>query len=238
MTLSLCALQFLLDTIVLLRMLIMKGKILQFRLNLIQSQAVSQRRIDIECLAGNLILLVGRLRCQGTHVVQTVANLDEDDTDVLAHGQQQLLEVLCLCGSLFTKDATADFCQSVYYLCYLGTEDVGQVFASIVSILHHIVQQGCADARRAQSNFLAGYLCNGNGVHDVWLARQSANPFMGLSCKVESLGDDIHLLTMARGQITVQQALESVIHQFLVSVFTLHHVLIHKLLSPPSSSPC
>ena len=41
-----------------------------------------------------------------THIVQAVGNLDEDDADILRHGQEQLLEVLGLRRSLITEDAT------------------------------------------------------------------------------------------------------------------------------------
>jgi hypothetical protein len=37
--------------------------------------------------------------------VQAVADFDEDDADVLAHRQQQLLEVLRLSRSLLAEDA-------------------------------------------------------------------------------------------------------------------------------------
>ena len=65
----------------------MEGEVLQFRLYLIETQTVGQRGIDVKRLAGNLVLLVGRLRLQRAHVVKAVANLDEDDADVLAHRQ-------------------------------------------------------------------------------------------------------------------------------------------------------
>ena len=56
-------------------MLILEAEVLKFGLYLVQSKTVSQRGIDIERLAGNLILFVGRLTGKGAHVVQTVANL-------------------------------------------------------------------------------------------------------------------------------------------------------------------
>ncbi len=60
---------------------------------------------------------VGWLRFQGAHVVQSVADFDENHSDVIAHGEQQLLEVFCLCRSLDSKDATTDFCESHLTIC-------------------------------------------------------------------------------------------------------------------------
>ena len=71
--------------------------------------------------------------------MQTVTYLDEDDADILTHGKQQLLEVLCLRRSLFAEDATRYLGQSVDNLCYLRTEDVLNVLCGVVRIFHHVV---------------------------------------------------------------------------------------------------
>ena len=77
-------------------MLELETEIFQFRLDLIQSQTIGEGCIDIERFTCNLILFVGRLGIQSTHIVQTVADLDEDHADIVAHRQQQFLEVLSL----------------------------------------------------------------------------------------------------------------------------------------------
>ena len=79
--------------------------------------------------------------------MQTVADLDEDDADVVAHREQQLLEVLGLCGGFVTEDAAGDLGQSVDDLRYLFTEDVLYVLDGVFRVLHHIMEQGGADAR-------------------------------------------------------------------------------------------
>ena len=53
--------QLLDDAVVFLGMLKLEAQVLELRLNLVEPQAVGNRRIDIERLAGYLILLVGRL---------------------------------------------------------------------------------------------------------------------------------------------------------------------------------
>ena len=84
-------------------------------------------------------MLVGRLTLKRTHIVQSVAYLDDDHADIITHGEQQLLEVLGLCRCLFAEDSAADLCQTVNNLGYLGTEDVLDVLHGIVGILYHIV---------------------------------------------------------------------------------------------------
>ena len=77
--------------------------------------------------------------------MQTVADLDEDDTDVLAHRQQQFLEVLRLSRCLLSEDTTADLCQSVDNLRNLRTKDVLDILCGVVGILHDIMEQGSTD---------------------------------------------------------------------------------------------
>ena len=72
---------------------------------------------------------------------------------------------------MVAEDASADFGQSVNDLRYLGTEDVFDVLDGVVGVFDHVVEQGCADAGRAQSHLLAGYLRHGDGVQDIGLAR-------------------------------------------------------------------
>ena len=78
-------------------MFVAETKIFQFSLNLVQSQSVCKWCIDVERFTSNLILLAGRLRSKSTHVMQTVAYLDKNNTNVVAHSKQKLLEILSLC---------------------------------------------------------------------------------------------------------------------------------------------
>ena len=95
--LLLCRCQLGLYGVVCLRVLVSEAQVFQLGLYLVQSESVGKRSVYIQSLTSDLVLLVGRLRLQGTHVVQSVAYLDEYHAYVVAHGEQQLLEVLCLC---------------------------------------------------------------------------------------------------------------------------------------------
>ena len=198
-----------------------EAEVFELRLDFVEPQTVGQRRIDVKRLTGNLVLLVGRLRLQCAHVVQAVGNLDEDDANVVAHGEQQFLEVLGLGRSLFAKDAAADFRQSVYNLRNLGTEDVLDVLNGVVGVFDDVVEQGRANAGGAQPDFAARNLCYGDGVHDVWFARQSAHTLVCLPGKVEGFGNEVHFLAVARSQIVVQQLLECAVNHLFVGGLSL-----------------
>ena len=207
------------DNGIFLRVLELETQVLQFRLDLIESQTVGQRGIQVERLARNLVLLVGRLGVQRAHVVQTVGYLNQDHTDILAHGEQQLLEVLCLSRGLFAKDASADLCQSVDDLCNLRTEHVLDILNGEVGILHNIVEQGCTDTGRTQSYLRAHNLCHGDGVHDIGLARQSSHALVSLTCEIECFSNQVHLLAMARVQVVIDEFLVRIINQFFIGCF-------------------
>ena len=73
-----------------------KGQILQLTENLVETEPVGDRGIDLEGFGGDAATLVsthGRHRLQ---IVQTVGQLDKDHAQVARHGHQHLAEVLGL----------------------------------------------------------------------------------------------------------------------------------------------
>ena len=208
-------------------MLVLKTEVLQFSLYLVKTESVGKRSIDIESLTGNLILFVSRLACQCAHVVQAVAYLDKYYAYVVAHGEQQFLEVLCLCRCLFTEYAAANLGESIHNLCHLGTEDVLDVLHGVVGVLHHVVQQCGTYTRRTESHLLACYLRHGDGVHDIRFARQTPNTLVCLFGEIECLGDKVHLLAMSRLTVCIQQMLISTVDKQFVLLFQSFLLLVH-----------
>ena len=74
----------------------LEGEVLELPLDLPDAQALCERRVDLGRLAGDALLLGGRQRPERAHVVEPVGQLDEDDADVLGHGQEHLADVLGL----------------------------------------------------------------------------------------------------------------------------------------------
>ena len=60
------------------------------------AQTVRQGRKNLERFPRDALLLFRLHRAQGSHVVQTVRELDDDDPDVSGHGNQHLAQVLGL----------------------------------------------------------------------------------------------------------------------------------------------
>ena len=95
-----------LDVGILFGVFVAETEVLQFGLDLVESQSVGDGGEDIDGLAGYLILLAWLHAFERPHVVQAVGNFDEDDADVVAHRQQQFFERLGLEACRLAEDAT------------------------------------------------------------------------------------------------------------------------------------
>ncbi len=65
-------------------------QILELLLQLLHPEPVRQRRVDVERLLGDALLLLERHRRDRAHVVQTVGELDDQDPEVLRHRDEHL----------------------------------------------------------------------------------------------------------------------------------------------------
>jgi hypothetical protein len=81
---------------VFLRLQELEGEIFQLGLDAGHTEAMGERRIDFPSLQCDPAPPVGRKVLQGAHVVQPVAELDDDDPCVLGDRQQELPVVLDL----------------------------------------------------------------------------------------------------------------------------------------------
>ena len=106
------------------------------------------------------------------HVVQAVAQFDDDDPRVFGNGQQQLAVVLNLLFGRGVEGQAGDLGQAIDDARHLGTKLPGNVLRADSGILHHIVQQRSSDGGAVQE-LLGQYQRDGNGVGDKVLTRHS-----------------------------------------------------------------
>ena len=84
------------QVVIYIRLKELKGQIVQFNLNLGNTQSVSDGSIDLHGFPGFFLLLLRLPVLTGPHVVETVRQLDDNDADVLCHGQKHLAQVVRL----------------------------------------------------------------------------------------------------------------------------------------------
>ena len=130
------------------RIQIAEAEVFQLAANLAHAQAVRDGRIDLQRLFGDLLLAVRRQVLERAHVVQAVGQLDEDDADVVHHGEHHLAQVF---GLLLFAGGEVD-------LADLGDafDDVRDLLAELLAdiddrdrgIFDRIVQQSGGDGDR------------------------------------------------------------------------------------------
>ena len=138
-------LDFLSDLAMRLRVQGGEGKILELAPDLSHAQAVSDGSVDFHGLLGNPLPSLHRKEFQSPHIVEPVGQLDQDDSDVVHHGQEHLAKILRLAGFLGVKAELVDLGEPV--------DDVGNVLAEFLfdllqrsdRVLHDVVQQSHAD---------------------------------------------------------------------------------------------
>ncbi len=165
---------------------IFETKVFQFAANLAHAETVGDGGVDFERLAGYFLLAFMIQMFEGTHVVQAVGELDEDDADVVDHGQHHFAEVLGLRflpgGEIDSADLGDAFDNMRHLfaelLCYFNRGDRG-VFDGVVEQaggdgngIHFHVGEHVADLQRMYQVGLA----RGSGLSGVVLLGEFVGP--------------------------------------------------------------
>ncbi len=79
-----------------MRIDVAEGEVFEFAAQLAHAEAVSERSVDVEGFLGDARLLFGLEVLERAHVVEPVGELDDDDADVVDHGEEHLADVLGL----------------------------------------------------------------------------------------------------------------------------------------------
>ncbi len=136
-------------------------------------------RVDLEGLEGLLLLLLLPHVFERPHVVQTVGELDDDDADVLRHGDEHLADVLRLLLFVSRQRDFAEFGDAVDELGDLIAEDVPDVVQGDIGVFHGVVQDGGDDGLVIHAE-IEQDARDRDRMHDVRLSGITALVFMGL----------------------------------------------------------
>ena len=152
---------------------------------MIQTQAVSQRGIEIVGLTGDLHLLVRTHAAEGAHVVETVGKLDEKRTYIILHRRKDLKEIVYLLRlHILVLLLLGDHSHKKGYLV---TEAFLDVLDGIRCILDHVVKEGRDHRIHSKLKFFrndAGYI---DRMDDVRLARLASLGTVGFSCEFKCI---------------------------------------------------
>ena len=139
-----------LDLLVLARVQRGEGEVLELPLEVVDAETMRQRRVDLERLLGLLDLLLLAQIAERVHVVQAVAELDEDDADVRRHGDDHLAIVLGLLLLLGGEVHLRELRDPVHEHGDLVAELVFDPVQRGAGVLDDVVKEGRGDRHRVQ----------------------------------------------------------------------------------------
>ncbi len=153
----------------------LEGQVFQLGLDAGHAEAVRQRRVDLPGFQRDSGAPLRREMLQGPHVVQPVAQLDDDDPGVFGDGQQQLAVVLHLLFRGGVEGQAGDLGETVHDARDLGAEFAGNVLGADIGVFDHIVQQRGGDGGTVQQ-LLRQNEGDGNSVGHEVFARHALLP--------------------------------------------------------------
>ena len=161
------------------RFKVFETQVFQLALDLRNTQPARERRVDVQRFLRHFDLPLFGQKIQRTHIVQAVGKLDDDDTDILRHRDEDLAEVFRLLL----------FARLEYDLVQLGdagdeAEDlVAELAADVLlgdgRVLDDVVQKCRRDGGAVQPQ-LHEDLGDGAGVDEVGLPRGALLPAVRL----------------------------------------------------------
>ena len=159
-------------------------QVLQLVLDLLHAQPVGQRGVDVQSLLGHPFLLVFGQRGQGSHVVESVGQLDYQHPEVLGQGDQHLADAGRLLFLAGVEVEALQLGDAVHDEPDIGTEVPLEVVEGDGGVLHRIVQQGGGHRHVIQT--LPGH----DGGHRQRMVDVGLSGLAGLAC----MGGQRHLV--------------------------------------------
>ena len=129
---------------------VFQGQVLQLPLDALHTQPVSDGGVDLQGLPGLFPLFLRRLILHRAHIVQPVAELDQDDPDVLAHGHEHLAQILHLLlfhGHVVDSRQLGD---PLHQIGDGGGELPADVLVGALGVLNAVVEQSGTEGVRVQ----------------------------------------------------------------------------------------
>ena len=122
-----------------------EGEIFELLLHVLHAETVRERRVDVDRLAGDALLLARRQRRKRRHVVQAVGQLDDQDPHVLRHRHEHLAHRGGLLRLLGVELDALELGDAVDDAGDVRTELGGDVVERDVRVLDRVVQQRGGD---------------------------------------------------------------------------------------------
>ncbi len=124
-----------------------EGEVLQLLAHLMHAHPARERRVDVERLLRRAAARLRRPMRDGTHVVQPVGELDQQDPYVVGDGEQELAQILGLLRLLGDQVELLQLGQPFDQNADVAAEEAVDLGAGRVGVLDRVVQQRRGDGR-------------------------------------------------------------------------------------------
>ena len=165
-----------------------EGQVLELLPHLLHPEPVGERGVDVEGLASRPLLLELRHGRDRAHVVEPVRELDDQDPEVLGHGDQHLAHRGGLLGLLGVELDAVELRDAVDDRGDVAAEVALEVVEGDAGVLDGVVQQGGGHGDVVEPE-VGDDPGDGEGVLDVGLARPPVLPAVGLRGGQVGAGD-------------------------------------------------
>jgi hypothetical protein len=188
------------DQVVVVRIQLHERKVLELSLDFPDTEAMRERRVDVERFAADAQPALGGVPVDGAHVVEPVTELDEHHAHVLRHGDEHLADVLGLVRLGAAHVDLAELGHAVNELGDLVTEEAAHLLAGDLGVLHRVVEQR-GHERLGVEPQVGEDTRDGEGMLDVRLAREPRLSGVGAVGHIEGAPD--------RGLILLREVLHA-----------------------------
>ena len=185
-----------------------EGKVFKLAAQLAHAEAVRERGVDVEGLAGDLLPLLRVQVLERAHVVQAVGELDDDDADVGDHGEQHLADVLGLVVFAVGELDFVELGDAFDDVRDLLAEALFDLVGGDVGVFDGVVQQAGGDGGGVHLEFGEDQ-GDFERMDDVRFARGALLAFVLLEGERPGLADDLEVVGGAIGFDRRDQVLEA-----------------------------
>ena len=127
-----------------LRLKIFKGGFFKLIFYPVITKSRGNGRINVESFPSNFFPFIPFVEFEGAHIVKPVGQLDQNNPDIIGHGQKHLAKALGLSRPGAVKRKTAEFGDAGDDVPNFGAEQFFDFLRGRLGVLNHIVQEtGC-----------------------------------------------------------------------------------------------
>ena len=184
-------------------------EVLQFCLNVVETETVGERSIEIVGLPGDLHLLFGLHRCQSAHVVESVGKFHKDGTDVVLHRVKQLTVIVKLLRQFIIMGGFLG--DDLYKKSHVIAETLANILDCVRSVLHNIMQETGDYRIGTKHQLFSRYIRHCYRMKYIRFAGLALLRGMSLTRQLESGVNTFHIFC----RDTLSHDLENVVGTFL-----------------------